>query len=81
MIDGGFCESGRTEDHRIIEPLIQSNRYDSSFWNDVFDTLNVVMIVPEDHVYTFPGGMSLTSQQLAKISDLDRLGFEYNEFC
>lgn len=47
MIDGIFDCGLRSEDHRMIECLMESDRYDNNFWDDVHSQLKVVRLVPE----------------------------------
>ena len=47
MIDGDFDYGCRGNDHRCIEELTNTNRYDNGFWEEVHYELGLVRIVPE----------------------------------
>lgn len=67
MIDGVFDYGSRCEDHRMIECLMDSDRYDSNFWEDVHNQLGVVRLVPESMVALIIEGQKLTKEQLTII--------------
>lgn len=77
MIDGVFDYGSRCEDHRMIECLMESDRYDNNFWNDVHNQLGVVRLVPETMYALILKGQKLTEQQ---INIINRNGYEIEEY-
>lgn len=77
MIDGGFDCGSRGEDHRMIECLMESDRYDNHFWDDVHIQLNVVRLVPESMIALISKGQQLTKKQLTIINKTEYLVEEY----
>jgi hypothetical protein len=77
MIDGCFDYGSRGEDHRMIECLMESNRYDKNFWDDVHSQLNVVRLVPETMYALIAKGQQLTKQQLKIIN---KAGYDIEEY-
>lgn len=68
MIDGGFDCGSRGEDHRMIECLMESDRYDNNFWDDVHSQLQVVRLVPETMFALISVDQELTNEQLSIIN-------------
>lgn len=71
MIDGGFDCGSRGEDHRMIECLMETDRYDDNFWDDVHEQLQVVRLVPETMYALIAKGQELTHEQLTIINEND----------
>lgn len=63
LISGDFDYGLRGTDHRMIECVMDSDRYDENFWKDVHDKLNVVMLVPETSFALIKEGQELTEEQ------------------
>jgi hypothetical protein len=77
MIDGVFDYGSRSEDHRMIECLMDSDRYDNNFWDDVHNQLGVVRLVPESQYALIAVNQELTKEQLVIIN---KLGYEVEEY-
>lgn len=77
MIDGMFDYGSRSEDHRMIECLMESNRYDNNFWNDVHNQLGVVRLVPESMIALIIQGQELTNEQSTIIN---KWGYDVEEY-
>lgn len=77
MIDGMFDYGNRSEDHRMIECLMESDRYDDNFWDDVHDQLKVVRLVPETKFALISKGQELTKEQLTLI---EKWGYDIEEY-
>lgn len=67
MIDGGFDCGSRGEDHRMIECLMNIDRYDNNFWESVHAQLQVVRLVPETKFALIANGQTLTDKQIQAI--------------
>jgi hypothetical protein len=65
MISGDFDYGSRGTDHRMIEILMESDRYDDNFWNDVHTQLEVVRLVPESNMALIIEGQELSTAQEA----------------
>lgn len=78
-VDGWYSAGVRSDDHRCMESVLSLNRYDNNFWDEVFD-LNVVMIQPEEKVYTYPSWMKPTDKQITGIRMLEDDGYTYMPF-
>lgn len=77
MIDGMFDCGLRGEDHRLIECLMNSDRYDKHFWDDVHAHLKVVRLVPETKIGLIKVGQELTKKQLEILTSN---GYEIEEY-
>jgi hypothetical protein len=77
MIDGVFDSGIRGEDHRMIECLMETDRYDENFWDDVHSQLGVVRLVPETMYALIAKGQQLTKQQL---NIINKAGYEVEEY-
>lgn len=72
MIDGQFDMGIRGIDHRMIECVVDFDRYDDKFFDKVHDLLKIVRLVPETNVALVKVNQELSEIQLELI---DRAGF------
>jgi hypothetical protein len=77
MVDGMFDYGSRSEDHRMIECLMDSDRYDNNFWDDVHEQLKVVRLVPETKYALIAQNQELTKEQLTIIK---KTGYDIEEY-
>lgn len=77
MIDGAYDYGSRSEDHRMIECVMSTDRYDDNFWEDVHNQLKVVRLVPETKFALILKGQELTEKQ---IKIIERYGYEVEEY-
>ena len=71
LIDGCFYDGTRTGDHRIAELLSEFDRYDGDkFWLDLFDNLNMVMLVPESKQILITPEQRITPKQREVMNNL-----------
>ncbi|WP_353856762.1 hypothetical protein [Bacillus sp. Bos-x628] len=63
MISGDFDYGVRGTDHHMIECVMDSDRYDDNFWDDVHTQLNIIRLVPETEIALIKEGQELTEEQ------------------
>jgi hypothetical protein len=76
MISGDFDCGMRGTDHRMIECIIDGDRYDNDFWNKVHE-LGLVRLVPETEFALIIEGQELTAIQEKIINEI---GFEIEAY-
>ena len=71
LIDGCFYDNQRSEYHRIAETLSDFNRYDGNrFWLDLFNNLNMIMLVPETKTILITKQQTITPPQTEQMNML-----------
>ena len=71
LIDGCFYDGDRTEEHRITELLSEFDRYDGDkFWLDLFENLNMAMLVPESKQILITPKQKITPKQREVMNNL-----------
>lgn len=78
MISGDFDSGVRGTDHRMIESLLDVDRYDDDFWSKVHAQTGVVMYVPETQYALIAENQPLTGQQKEL---LNRAGAKIEMHC
>jgi hypothetical protein len=71
LIDGCFYDNERSEDHRLAESLSEFDRYDGNrFWLDLFNNLNMIMLVPETKTILITKQQTITPEQTDQMNML-----------
>lgn len=71
LIDGCFYDNQRSEDHRLAESLSEFDRYDGNrFWLDLFNNLNMIMLVPETKTILITKQQTITAAQTEQMNML-----------
>ena len=71
LIDGCFYDNERSEDHRLAESLSEFDRYDGNrFWLDLFNNLNMIMLVPETKTILITKQQTITLAQTEQMNML-----------
>ena len=77
LIDGCFDMGSRSEDHRIAEFFSEFDRYDGNrFWLDLFNNLNMIMLVPETKTILISKQQQITPKQAEQMTMLVQ-NFQY----
>ncbi|MHC5291055.1 hypothetical protein ACYSTM_21105 [Bacillus licheniformis] len=77
LISGDFDCGCRGTDHRMIECVIDGDRYEDDFWDKVHTDLGLVRVVPETEIALIKEGQELTAKQEEIIS---QIGFEIEAY-
>lgn len=69
----GYEEGGntRTIDHRMVECLMETDRYDNEFWEEVHARFKLVMLVPETKIALVKPGQKITDEQQNVLNELE----------
>ena len=71
LIDGCFYDNERSEHHRLAESLSEFDRYDGNrFWLELFDNLNMIMLVPETKTILITKQQTITAKQTEQMNML-----------
>lgn len=78
LIDGQFEYGARCVDHReIFESVLNIDRYHDNFWNEGFEQLNCIMLVPESQTIITHPNVEITDAQQSVINELDYFTEEF----
>lgn len=68
----GVYDGVRSEDHRCAECLIDDyDRYDSDFWQVLFDRTGMIALMPETQTAWLSPGQNITSKQQAVLDEIN----------
>lgn len=71
LISGDFDMGIRGTDHRMVECLVNTNRYKDDLWDVVHNNLGLVRLVPETKIALINEKQELTQVQKSFINDYD----------
>ena len=71
LIDGCFYGNQRIEDHLLAESFSAFDLYDGNrFWLDLFNNLNMIMLVPETKTILITNQQTITAKQTEQMNML-----------
>ena len=73
LISDDFKKGIRGEEHRVLESIVDGNRYDKNFWDKALSSTKMLMLVPETKVAIMSDNQQLSLQQNAILKKLGYL--------